>query len=53
VAKKTGKGISPPTDPNDVWNKNPEVVRNFLDKIPDYSQLCTEVATILEKHALE
>lgn len=49
MAKKTGKAISPPTDPNDVWNKNPAVVRNFLDKMPDYTQLCTEVAYILEK----
>ena len=49
MAKKAGKRISAPTDPNDIWNKNPEVVRSFLDKIPDYQQLCTEVAYILEK----
>src|SRR5215213_2751506 len=49
MATKTDKGVSPPNDPHDIWNKNPEVVRNFLDKMPDYSQLCTEVAYILEK----
>jgi ppGpp synthetase/RelA/SpoT-type nucleotidyltranferase len=36
-----------PTD--DLWQKNPAVIKQFLDVRPEYEQLCTEVEYILRK----
>lgn len=36
-------------DPLDLWSTRPDVVRRFLEQRPDYEQLCTEIAYILNK----
>lgn len=53
MARKRREGPSLTKDPNSIWKKNPEIVRRFLNQMPDYSQLCAEVAYILEKRLRE
>lgn len=53
MARKRREGPSLTKDPNSIWKKNPEIVRRFLNQMPDYSHLCAEVAYILEKRLRE
>lgn len=41
-----------PRTADDVWEKNPEVIKRFLNVRRDYEQLCTEVEYILRKKIL-
>lgn len=45
------KGFQPRTV-EDVWERNPEVIKRFLNVRRDYEQLCTEVEYILRKKVL-
>ncbi len=36
-----------------VWEDKPELIRHFIRELPQYEQLCVEVAYILEKHIRE
>jgi putative GTP pyrophosphokinase len=36
-----------------LWRSQPETIKKFLDQLPDYEQLCVEVAYILEKKLKE
>ncbi len=33
--------------PDDIWQRNPEVIKRFLQVRRDYEQLCTEVEYML------
>lgn len=35
--------------PDDMWTKNPAVIKQFLDARPQFKQLCSEVEYILKK----
>lgn len=45
--KKSTASISVRTD--DMWTKNPAIIKKFLDARPQFEQLCTEVEYILKK----
>ena len=34
---------------SEFWRRSPDTIREFLDRRPDYEQLCTEIAYILRK----
>jgi putative GTP pyrophosphokinase len=34
---------------SEFWRRSPDTIREFLDRRPDYEQLCTEIAYILKK----
>lgn len=35
--------------PDDIWHRNPEIIKQYLELRRDYEQLCTEVEYILRK----
>lgn len=35
--------------PDDIWQRNPEIIKRFLHVRRDYEQLCAEVEYILRK----
>ena len=37
------------TATDDLWRTRPEVIRRFLDLLPNHEKLCQEVAYILKK----
>jgi ppGpp synthetase/RelA/SpoT-type nucleotidyltranferase len=39
--------------PNDLWQKNPAIIRQFIEQRIDYEELCAEVAYILNKKLQE
>lgn len=41
-----------PNEADDLWAKNPAVIKTFLDAKPEFEQLCTEVEYILKKKVL-
>jgi len=43
---------SPSSHADDMWVKNPAVIKKFLDARPEFEQLCTEVEYILKKKVL-
>lgn len=45
--KKTPSSLSNHTD--DMWTKNPALIKSFLDARPEFEQLCAEVEYILKK----
>ncbi|MGY2410734.1 GTP pyrophosphokinase [Pseudomonas pergaminensis] len=47
VEKKATAAPTVRTD--DMWTKNPAVIKKFLDARPEFEQLCTEVEYILKK----
>jgi len=40
---------SPSVRIDDMWTKNPAIIKKFLDARPEFEQLCTEVEYILKK----
>ncbi|MHA6197190.1 GTP pyrophosphokinase [Pseudomonas wadenswilerensis] len=38
-----------PNHPDDLWIKNPSIIKKFLDTRPEFEKLCTEVEYILNK----
>lgn len=61
MAKKTRSAPSPSengrpferTQADDLWTKNPAVIKSFIGALPEYQQLCTEVEYILRKRVAE
>jgi ppGpp synthetase/RelA/SpoT-type nucleotidyltranferase len=50
--RKTGAARKPKRlgrTPDDIWQRNPELIRQFLHVRRDYEQLCAEVEYILRK----
>lgn len=41
-----------PNEADDLWTKNPALIKDFLEARPEYEQLCTEVEYILKKKIL-
>lgn len=35
--------------PEDLWQEQPSLIKTFIEKRPDFEQLCAEVAYILTK----
>lgn len=43
----------PARTPDEIWQRNPEIIRQFLKIRPEYEQLCAEVEYILRKKIAE
>lgn len=44
------KGMpTPSSHTDDMWTKNPAIIKKFLDATPEFEQLCAEVEYILKK----
>lgn len=49
IRQKASKPRTPVSGVDDVWKRNPDVIRRFIERRTNYEQLCTEIAYILSK----